>query len=189
MLHVGLYYLLALWAIIYVAHRLFRQAGYALPLHAPRSSLFNVVLKPFHLIIDTTIFNQPHDTFAAYLYKQPLFQNVLRKFYSTGNLFGVLGMFGGITVLTWTTVKLLYITLYGPNSPLNTFTKRAAVPEPADLPFQLIVRLCYVQKSFSSSNIQIPGITAPIGHLPILLLALFVGQTIHELGHAISASL
>ncbi|RXK37883.1 hypothetical protein M231_04882 [Tremella mesenterica] len=35
----------------------------------------------------------------------------------------------------------------------------------------------------------IPGITTPISHLPTMLLGLVINQLIHELGHALSASL
>lgn len=35
----------------------------------------------------------------------------------------------------------------------------------------------------------IPGVTVPWSHLPVLLLALFLAQCIHEAGHAISAGL
>lgn len=36
---------------------------------------------------------------------------------------------------------------------------------------------------------QIPGITAPLWHLPTLLLALIIAQLVHEIGHALSAAL
>ncbi|KAI0045918.1 hypothetical protein FA95DRAFT_74971 [Auriscalpium vulgare] len=35
---------------------------------------------------------------------------------------------------------------------------------------------------------QIPGITVPLTHLPLLVLSLFVSQVIHEAGHAICAA-
>lgn len=37
--------------------------------------------------------------------------------------------------------------------------------------------------------IQIPGVTVPISHLPLLVLALVANQFIHELGHALTAAL
>lgn len=37
--------------------------------------------------------------------------------------------------------------------------------------------------------IQIPGVTVPISHLPLLVLALIVNQFIHEFGHALTAAL
>lgn len=145
MIYAALYYLLVLWAIIYIAYYVFkRQKGLTLPLHDLQPPPFNVVLKPFHLIIDTTIFNQPHDTFAVYLYNTPLFRRVLQHLYNVGNIFGVLGMFGGIAVLAWTTVKLSNIMLYGPNGTFttqNTLAKRSDAVEPADLPFHLIASL------------------------------------------------
>lgn len=37
--------------------------------------------------------------------------------------------------------------------------------------------------------VQIPGVTLPLSHLPILVLALFACQVIHEAGHAITAAM
>ena len=36
---------------------------------------------------------------------------------------------------------------------------------------------------------QIPGYTVPISHLPIIILAVFLSQAIHEFGHALAAAL
>ncbi|KAJ7176575.1 hypothetical protein C8R46DRAFT_39915 [Mycena filopes] len=35
----------------------------------------------------------------------------------------------------------------------------------------------------------IPGVTVPLNHLPVILLAVFLSQLVHEFGHAVSAAL
>ena len=35
---------------------------------------------------------------------------------------------------------------------------------------------------------QIPGLTVPLGHLPVVLIAVFISQIVHEFGHAIAAA-
>lgn len=141
MLYAFLYPLFLFWALIYVVDRLLRRRGQqdrlALPIHASPDSL-HVVLKPFHLVIDTKIFNPAHDKFSVYLYKKQSIQNVLRTFYNVGNLFGVLGMSSAIGLLGWTAVKLLYVTLHDPQSAAHILAKRSAPPTEPDMPFHLV---------------------------------------------------
>lgn len=40
-----------------------------------------------------------------------------------------------------------------------------------------------------ADDVQIPGVTIPLSHLPTLLLAFVVNQLIHELGHALSGAM
>jgi S2P endopeptidase len=141
MLYAFLYPLFLLWALIYVADRLLKRRGQrsrlALPIHASSDSL-HVVLKPFHLVIDTKILNPAHDKFSVYLYKKQSIHNVLRTFYNVGNLFGVLGMLSAIGLLGWTSVKLLYVTLHDPQSVAHTLVRRSTPPAELDMPFHLI---------------------------------------------------
>lgn len=37
-------------------------------------------------------------------------------------------------------------------------------------------------------NSQIPGVTVPLGHLPVIVIAVFLSQVVHELGHAIAGA-
>jgi len=53
----------------------------------------------------------------------------------------------------------------------------------------VLVRLLPILPCNCSPSVQVPGITVPLSHLPILVLGLAFSGIIHEAGHAIAASL
>jgi hypothetical protein len=118
------YFILVLWALIFLINHLFQlhrrhSQRSILPTDVsprPSSTPTHVVLKPFHLVIDTTAFNPVLDAFSANLFDYPPYQVGLRRFYDIGNVFSVLGMIAIICLLAWTTVKLCYLLFQVPAS-------------------------------------------------------------------------
>lgn len=143
----GLLYSLALlWAIVYAVNKRRQEKRNRLPLPAyglPRTQVakYQVKLRPLHLVIETTAFNQTHDRFSWTLVRNPALKNGLKFFYGFGAVLGVLGTFGGIGTLVWTTWKLSYLFLSTPPN-RDGLVKRDAAPPRSQgdgLPFYLIV--------------------------------------------------
>ena len=143
----GLLYSLALlWAIIYAVNKRRQEKPnrLSLPVYGtPRTqaSQCQVRLRPLHLIVETTAFNQTHDKFAWTLLRNPVLKDVLKSFYGFGAALGVIGMFCAVGMLVWTTWKLSYLLLATPPAG-NGLVKRNATstpPQSSGLPFYLIV--------------------------------------------------
>ena len=143
----GLLYSLALlWAIIYAVNKRRRGKPGGLPLPAyytPRAQVakYQIQLRPLHLIVETTAFNQTHDEFAWTLLRKPTLKSVLKSFYGLGGALGVTGMLGGVGMLVWTIWKLLYLLLAIPPARGGLVKRDATTPPPqgGELPFYLIV--------------------------------------------------
>lgn len=141
-----LYSLVLLWAVIYAVNKRRREKPGRLPLPVygtPRTHAvqYQVKLRPFHLTVETTAFNQTHDKFAWTLLRNPALKDVLRSFYGFGAALCVIGMLGGVGMLVWTTWKLSYLLLVTPPAG-DGLVKRDAVPtspQSGGLPFYLIV--------------------------------------------------
>ena len=136
-------------------------------------------------------FNQIHDKFAWSLLRNPMLKDALKSFYGFGAALGVVGMLGGAGMLLWTTWKLSYLLLATPPTGGGLVRRDATPPLPRGdgLPFYLIVS----QPPLSVARLiataaQIPGITTPLGDLPVLLFSLFVSLCFHEFGHAVAAA-
>lgn len=115
------YSVLLLWAIIHLIHRLITRHGHhtsrgILPSDAssrvPRRSWLNrshyrVTLQPVHLRLETTGFNDLHDTLASYLTKQrnSFSRNALVLFYNIGSMAGAVGMLAALGLLVVTTYR------------------------------------------------------------------------------------
>lgn len=143
----GLLYSLALlWAIIYAVNKRRQEKPGRIPLPVYSVSRtpvakYQVQLKPLHLIIETTAFNQTHDKFAWTLLRNPTLKDALKSFYGFGAVSGIVGMFGGVGMLVWTTWKLSYMLLATPPA-VDGLVRRGATPPPpqdGELPFYLIV--------------------------------------------------
>ena len=177
-----------------------------------------VTLAGPYLRVESTAFNPGHDTLVQWLSRNRNAgaRVVLRSVFDAGIVISLLGTVVALTVLAWTFVQLARRTAadFVSRSPLPAdvypYAKRAydgnhASPafttyKPPDIPVQLLVctvsfdlipQPCIVFATTRSRTnpIQIPGITLPLSHLPLLICALFFSQAIHEAGHALSAAL
>ena len=193
----GLLYSLALlWAVIYAVNKRRQEKPSRIPLPVygtsrAQGAQYQVKLRPFHVIIETTAFNQTHDKFAWTLLRNPASKGVLRPFYGFGAALGVIGMLGGVGMLVWTTWKLSYLLLATPPTG-DGLVRRGTTPTPpqtSGLPFYLIVSrpLRSAVRPIAAAP-QIPGVTTPLGDLPVLLFSLFISLCFHEFGHAVAAA-
>ena len=172
----GLLYSLALlWAIIYAVNKRRQEKPnrLSLPVYGtPRTqaSQCQVRLRPLHLIVETTAFNQTHDKFAWTLLRNPVLKDVLKSFYGFGAALGVIGMFCAVGMLVWTTWKLSYLLLAAPPT-RDGPVKRDAIltpPQSGGLPFYLIVSWFPLSTArLIAAAAQIPGVTTPLGDLPL----------------------
>jgi len=193
----GLLYSLALlWAIIYAVNRRRQEKPSRIPLPVygtPRTQAaqYQVKLRPFHLTVETTAFNQIHDKFAWNLLRNPALKVFLKSFYGFGAALCVIGMLGGVGMLVWTIWKLSYLLLAAPPTG-DGLVRRDTIPTPPQsggLPFYLIVSwLLPSMVRLIAAATQIPGVTTPLGDLPILLFSLFISLCFLEFGHAVAAA-
>ena len=148
---VGLLYPLALlWAIIYAAEKRRQRKSnrLSLPVYAvsrTQAAKCQVKLRPLYLTIETTLFNQAHDKFAWYLLRNRPLKNILRYFYGFGAVLGLVGMFGGIGTLMWTTWKLSKLLLSAAHTGDGPVKRDAIIPPSHGdgLPFHPIVGLSF----------------------------------------------
>ncbi|EIM83886.1 uncharacterized protein STEHIDRAFT_113130 [Stereum hirsutum FP-91666 SS1] len=127
-------------------------------------------------------------------------------FYDLGSISGAVGMVLGILGLVWT-CWVLGQSVWGPHpgrhgsdsnpnsSSVHHLTKRhtasldlspstATGATSSHLQLILLVRLTPL-----FMIVQIPGLTTPLSHLPLLIFSLLTSQIIHEAGHFFSAAI
>ena len=168
-LMLGLLYSLALlWIVIYLVNKRRQGKSNRLPLplyglsrtQVPR---YQVKLRPFHLIIETTAFNQTHDKFAWTLLRNSALKSALKSFYGFGAVLGIIGMFGGVGMLMWTTWKLSHLLLHTPPT-RDGLVKRSATSPPSQgdgLPFHLIVSCSSLSTTWHPCNYTDPWCDNP----------------------------
>ncbi|KZT51544.1 hypothetical protein CALCODRAFT_521297 [Calocera cornea HHB12733] len=187
------------WVAIHVSHRLTikRFLTPLLPRTRPLTrtsgpgSCFDPEYTSFHLSyvnlkLESTAFNAAHERLSTYLATHgwvPLGKAV----YGIGALIGITGMFASVCIMAWTG---LVVATEHFSSPV---VASAMPPFAHKLAKRAIGALAPALAPDSKANLAlrplIPGITIPISHLPLMLTALFICQSFHEFGHAISAAL
>lgn len=206
-----------LWSSIHLIYRFYvptNRSRNLLPtsLTTRKRTATTVTVAGPYIRIESTAFNSGHDTLAQWFSRNRVSRvtTALRVIFDLGTVVSLLGMVFALAVLVWTFVQLArksVADLVPQSAGVYPRAKRAYdstyAPPPAtsrtttDIPVQLLVRtshLCilsaHVYGGFSHQPpTQIPGITLPLSHFPILLSALFFSQAIHEAGHALSAAL
>ncbi|KAJ7083720.1 hypothetical protein B0H15DRAFT_850488 [Mycena belliarum] len=141
-----------------------------------------VVLNKLHIRVQTSAWNVTHDALSKALLLRPRsrLRAHLTHFYNVGCAVGVLGTFLSLGLLLWTVgdsiVPIVHAALRPPTPPSSS---------------ALLLKRGLEEAAGRSAVIKpiIPGVTVPLGHLPSILLAVFLSQIIHELGHAVSAAL
>lgn len=206
--------LFGLWSSIHLIHRFYvppNKSRNLLPtsLTSRRRKATTVTLAGPYLRIESTAFNFGHDILAQWFSRNRISRatTTLRVIFDSGIVVALLGMVVALAVLLWTfmqlarrsvvdlvpvsvgvlpRVKRAYESTYAPPA----VTHRTAT----DIPVQLLVRRSYsslipTANIHTYQPIQVPGITLPLSHFPLLICALFFSQTIHEAGHALSGAL
>ena len=208
--------LFGLWSSIHLVHRFYVPANKSrsiLPtsLTTRRRTTTTVTIAGPYLRIESTAFNTGHDILAQWFSRNRISRvhTTLRVVFDAGIVVSLLGMVLALAVLLWTFVQLArksVVDLVPQSAGVYPHAKRAydsiyvpptvtpSTTTEADIPVQLLVSTSYLFIHFphaygESSPTQIPGITLPISHFPLLISALFISQAIHETGHALAAAL
>ncbi|KAJ7705293.1 hypothetical protein B0H17DRAFT_1037545 [Mycena rosella] len=147
-----------------------------------------VVLTKLHLRVQTSAWNTQHDSLARAVSSRPRasLRAALTYFYNVGCAMGLLGTLLSLGLLLWTCGNALV--------PLARAALLSLSPSLQSSPALLLKRgldSAVEEAAARSTMIKplIPGVTVPLNHLPAILLAVFLSQIIHELGHAVSAAL
>ncbi|KAF9509756.1 hypothetical protein BS47DRAFT_1348802 [Hydnum rufescens UP504] len=165
-----------------------------LPLQRPRPQLESRLLSnPFYgrthftlrslrLEIVTTGFSESHDALSWRLRNGRL-ATLTRTIYDMGAFLGVFISVTSVVILPWMVMKLSreYVAtlLTSDHSASSTMHGKRSGTHLA------------VNNGNSGTVIEpiIPGLTVPLFHLPMIILAVFVCLIVHESGHALSAAL
>ncbi|KAJ6467002.1 hypothetical protein C8R45DRAFT_910136 [Mycena sanguinolenta] len=184
---------LLLWTILHAAnyflHR--RQTQSILP--TPRgahsfgrrrnyfwdSRTTQVILNKFHLRVQTSAWNAQHDSLSKAIARARL-RSVLAYFYNIGSVVCVLGTGAVVGLLVWNCghgiLPLIHSTL-SPSASVPLLKRGVDVVEKTVAPRDMGIKPI------------IPGWTVPLNHFPVILLAVFLSQIVHEVGHAFAAAL
>ncbi|KAI6121204.1 hypothetical protein F5141DRAFT_504202 [Pisolithus sp. B1] len=178
-------WVLCFWFVVYVVKYLSRSSRQLLPLFRPRRQTVEVAVKNLHLRVKTNALNVLHDELCYSLSSDEcrLLKRVLLHLYDLGSLVGVMGMIGALLLL-WSITANLLMSMANTsfNSSHGSLVKRGLEIEVGEL-----TPVLAGNGAFSVRAI-IPGVTVPLSHLPIILVALCVCQIVHEVGHAIAAA-
>ncbi|KAF8551614.1 hypothetical protein OG21DRAFT_1499000 [Imleria badia] len=174
-----------LWLVIHAVKYSYKGPKFLLPFSQTRSPTTEVTVKHLNIRLKTDAFNPFHDQLSAWLSpdKSPILRQLLLRLYDLGSFVGVIGMLLGFYLLFLTVASLsseLLHTGRDGHHTTSTVTKRGLghVASPI-APGSDALRIIPI----------IPGLTVPLSHLPLILLALTISQIVHEAGHAITAAL
>ncbi|KAI5825233.1 hypothetical protein K523DRAFT_251549 [Schizophyllum commune Tattone D] len=178
------------WILVHAANKVYlsRSQGPTLPAFVPRqrrTGSTNITVDGLHLRVQTTYLNDVHDLFAQWSLKNPQLRRVLASFYDLGTAACCAGALTALGLLLWTTRGLLAtVVLFSasddPALATPQLAKRDYIPPEPSSPT--------APSSFGVRPL-IPGVTVPMSHLPLMLLAVLVGQIVHEMGHAAASAL
>ncbi|KAL4080055.1 hypothetical protein V8B97DRAFT_2054053 [Scleroderma yunnanense] len=169
------------WLVLYGAKHWFKKAKPLLPLAQGRKPIVEVEVAHLHLRVKTHVLNGYHDGLCKDLSSEKcrLLKRTLLQLYNLGAAMAVIGMATVLVLLWWTTADLFTKTQSSGTS--NTPAKRDLERDPSSISTP-------DNGAFTVTPI-IPGMTVPLSHLPIILLALCICQIVHEGGHAMAAAL
>ncbi|KAL1731394.1 hypothetical protein EV714DRAFT_236210 [Schizophyllum commune] len=177
------------WILVHAANKVYlsRSPGPTLPAFVPRrrgTGNTYVTIDRLHLRVQTTYLNDVHDLFAQWSLKNPRLRQILLSFYDLGTAACCVGALTALGLLLWTTWGLLATIVFpqASDDPAQTtpqVAKRDYIPpEPS------------TSTATSSFGVRpLVRVTVPMIHLPLMLLAVLVGQIVHEMGHAAASAL
>ncbi|KDR70284.1 hypothetical protein GALMADRAFT_255189 [Galerina marginata CBS 339.88] len=188
--------LTGIWCSIYLLHYAWSRKGSTSLLPTilgsnTRRSATNVSLKALQLRVSTTRWNTYHDSLSTLLERRGRRNaNIfLRWFYNIGSVLSAIGMLAALGGLVWmcgdSAQRILQkLSLREAGNPSNAhhLVRRMLENTMNSTPLRTL------PSRFSNITPIIPGVTVPISDLPIIVLAVFLSQIVHELGHAIAAA-
>ncbi|KAI0828575.1 hypothetical protein BC628DRAFT_1409160 [Trametes gibbosa] len=149
-----------------------------------RSPATRITLEQCHLRFQSTAWNALHQSSTARIAKRHDWRRALELVYDVGSVLGVLGMLGSVLLLVWTNAQLS-----------SALYMRLAYQQSAHPHGEILKRELVEKNDVDGANatpvlqLIVPGLTTPLHHLPLLLIALLTTQIIHECGHAVAATL
>ncbi|TRM59043.1 hypothetical protein BD626DRAFT_509577 [Schizophyllum amplum] len=128
--------------------------------------------------------NGVHDALVRWALQNSRLRGLLCAFYDLGTITCGIGALVALSILAWTTARLLLDTVSAPEHAtpplsMHNLAKRGMATND---------RTTDASSGFDVRPI-IPGVTVPISHLPLMLMAVLIGQIVHELGHAAASAL
>ncbi|KAI8973161.1 hypothetical protein BD414DRAFT_468867 [Trametes punicea] len=150
-----------------------------------RSTTTRITLKTCHLRYQSTAWNTLHQSSSARLAKRSDWRRTLQLVYDAGSALGIAGMLASVFLIFWTTVHLsstLYFRLSN-----SSFTANNGNLSKRDMDNEVASN--HEAHAVPPLHLIVPGVTMPLHHLPLLLIALLTTQVIHECGHAVAAAL
>ena len=208
----GILVLIAIWCTIHILSYIFtRRSSSILPTginyqHRNSRRHTRVSLHSLHLKISTTAWNTYHDTLSSFLARRGKNRiNTLFKLsYDLGTVFGAVGIVVAVATLLWICASSAWTLLQkmslarGSNdfSDISHLMKRetsesslhASSPYLEITPIVSLASFRPFRYPVNVINPQIPGVTVPFAHLPIIFLAVFLSQIFHEFGHVLAAA-
>lgn len=182
-----------------------------------RKGSTRVILDKVHLRVESTAWNVRHNALSLWLSKtrSTAVKGFLLVLYDAGSIVGVIGMLTAMSLLGWTSVRLGLALFHGPpdmnthvqpvqkatlhaKRELNSGGSHGDTSYDGSVSVQLLVSSGSVHSPpFATSGghhgsrhfDQIPGITIPLSHFPLLFVSLLLSQVFHEAGHAVCAAL
>ncbi|KAH7890390.1 hypothetical protein F5I97DRAFT_1799357 [Phlebopus sp. FC_14] len=172
------------WLVIHAFKHSSKRSNPVLPLSQGRRQITDVTVRNLNLRVKTQAFNALHDGLSNFLLSGASRQ--LRQaflwFYDLGSFLSAIGMLVALGLLAWTTITLSASVLEQRSATTSgVLSKRGT---------ELLGDSSRTSSSHSFAvNLIIPGVTVPLAHLPMILLALCMSQVVHEAGHAFTAAL
>ncbi|KAI6032624.1 hypothetical protein F5J12DRAFT_795509 [Pisolithus orientalis] len=181
------FWVLYFWLVVYGVKHCSRNSRQLLPFSQVRKPTVEVAVKNFHLRVKTDALNALHDGLCKSLSSDEFrrIKRALLHLYNLGSMVGIISMIAALLLLWSMTANLVMSVVWTPfNSSSTSLVKRnleggVGEPIPVTTP---------VDSGAFSVRAIIPGVTVPLGHFPIILLALCICQVVHEVGHAIAAA-
>lgn len=175
------------WLVVHSFKYLSKRSKPILPLSRSRRRV-DVIVKNLHLRVKTQAFNRRHNAISNILASNDRLttKRTLLLLYDLGSVIAMIGMVIALALLGVMAVNLLVSVAKIKNkSTLGALVKRGLENDSGDgSPASTII-----PRNTLSVQPIIPGVTVPLGHFPIIFLALCLCQIAHESGHAIAAAL
>ncbi|KAF8908075.1 hypothetical protein CPB84DRAFT_1674344 [Gymnopilus junonius] len=190
-------FLAVIWTTIHFLYRIwYRKGVYTLlpaylgsSAHLYRST--KVSLNALQLKVSTSQWNVHHDRLSTTFTRKAnrTMNTLFQAVYNVGIIFSAIGMLVAVGGLVWVSAGSAW-TMFQKISLGNSSQSHEAS--------RLVKRLENTEDRKPIGTLPsaqfpgiipiIPGITVPLSDLPIIILAVFLSQVVHELGHAVAAA-
>ena len=160
-----------------------------------------VTLQTLHVRLETNLANDAHHALIDTLCEYLVLKSAAALMYNIGIVVGAIGLIFGTTLLAANAIRivgrvLLEVSTDAAFVAMDQFEKRDAgspvtwSSRGGSLDIYAIVSLAFCYWDVPAlMSVQVPGVTVPWSHFPLIIFTLLVAQIIHEAGHFVSAAL